>query len=235
MELNKIFHQDCLDFLRSIESNTVDLVITSPPYNRNLHRNIKKNGKWQFVKLQYDNYDDNMPEDEYEKWQRTVIEECIRVLKPSGSLFYNHKENKKNGFAINPTFIYDFPLHQTIIWQRNASISTNINYFVSSFEYLFWIVKDHKKTYFNRNASSLRTNVWKINAEKNLPHPAPFPLQLAEQIIITCCPPGGLVLDCFMGSGTTAVASVMNRRSYIGSEISDKYIDIANKRIKEIL
>ena len=96
MELNKIYCEDCLETLARLEDNSIDLVVTSPPYNKNAYATDKGGDKsWSALRgrqIPYDKYNDAMPPQEYEAWQKKVISECLRVLKPHGSLFYNHKD-----------------------------------------------------------------------------------------------------------------------------------------------
>lgn len=96
MELNKIYNEDCLATLARMEDNSIDLIITSPPYNKNAYATDKGSSeKWKSMRgrqIPYDKYNDAMPPHEYEQWQKNVITECLRVLKPHGSLFYNHKD-----------------------------------------------------------------------------------------------------------------------------------------------
>ena len=91
METNIIYNEDCLETLAKMEDNSIDLIITSPPYNKSFYATDKKDGNWHNV-INYENYNDSIEPKEYENWQRKIISECLRVLKPSGSLFYNHKD-----------------------------------------------------------------------------------------------------------------------------------------------
>ncbi len=236
MEINKIYKEDCLVTLSKMEDNSVDLIITSPPYNKNAHATDKgSNDKWKSLRgrqIPYDEYSDNMPQEEYEEWQRNVIRECLRVLKPTGSLFYNHKDILVNGLIIPPKWVYDFPLHQQIIWNRGSSLANDPHYFQPITEYVYWIVKDSQQFYFNKSAAFFRQSVWNINFEINTEHPAPFPQKLVGNIILTCSKENDLVYDPYMGSGTTALMAVLNKRNYIGSEISENYIALAEKRLR---
>ena len=96
METNIIYNEDCLETLAKMEDNSIDLIITSPPYNKNFYAPSGATNKvWSALRgrqIAYDVYNDSMPPQDYENWQRKIISECIRVLKPSGSLFYNHKD-----------------------------------------------------------------------------------------------------------------------------------------------
>ena len=95
MEIDKIYNEDCLETLAKMEDNSIDLIVTSPPYNKGLYWKDKKIGRrssWEVAGIDYDSYQDSMSHDDYVDWQRNIISECIRVLKPRGSLFYNHKD-----------------------------------------------------------------------------------------------------------------------------------------------
>ena len=92
--INKITHIDCLEGLKKIQNNYVDLIITSPPYNlgNNHHTGAKR----------HKSYNDNLNEDDYQIWQTRVLDECFRVMKKNGSMIYNHKNRIKDGVQISP-------------------------------------------------------------------------------------------------------------------------------------
>lgn len=234
IELNKIYNEDCLETLAKMEDNSVDLIITSPPYNKGHYSGKNRNNNsvhtWNSSKtiggqLVYDLYEDDMPQEEYEKWQRKVLDECLRVLKPTGSIFYNHKDILYKNLIVTPKWIYDYPLHQQIIWNRSNSPMIRQTHFLPVTEYIFWIVKDPKQFFFDKSKCEYKTSIWSITAEKN-PHPAPFPSKMVKNIINGCSQEGDIVYDPFMGSGTTAKCAKELGRNYIGSEISPQYIEM---------
>ena len=96
MEIDKIYKEDCLGTLSKMEDNSIDLIVTSPPYNKGFYTKLTENENWHSA-IDYDNYDDALEPKEYENWQKKIISQCLRVLKPSGSLFYNHKDNLVGG------------------------------------------------------------------------------------------------------------------------------------------
>lgn len=220
-----------------MEDNSVDLIITSPPYNKNAYAvGTGSDKSWSALRgrqIPYDKYKDAMPPEEYEQWQKTVISECVRVLKPHGSLFYNHKDILVDGVIIPPKWVYDFKIHQQIIWNRGSSLANDPHYFQPITEYIYWIVKEPKQVFFDKSKAAFRQNVWNINFEINTLHPAPFPKTLVGNIIMSCSKEGDLIYDPFMGSGTTALMATKMKRNYIGSEISEDYINIALQRIKD--
>ncbi len=238
METNIIHNEDCLETMAKIQDNSIDLIVTSPPYNKGFYaqKNARQSNVWNSMngrKIAYDACNDEMPPEEYEKWQKNVISECVRILKPSGSLFYNHKDVIYKGLIVPPKWVYDFKVRQQIIWDRQSSCMIDPHYFMPANEWIYWIVKDEKSVFFDKDKSAFRTNIWRMNAEKN-PHPAPFPLIMARNIIACASPEGGVIYDPYMGSGTTAVATlnIGGGRQYIGSEISEAYCKMANERIK---
>lgn len=107
---------DCLELMKDIPDNSIDLIITSPPYNI---------GKMHSNQLQFGTYDGNdMKEEDYQEWQIKVLNECFRILKDDGSMFYNHKVRIKNGKAIHPlewTKKSNFILKQEITWDMGKS------------------------------------------------------------------------------------------------------------------
>lgn len=234
---NRIFNEDCLKTMARMKEDgvKVDLIVTSPPYNKNAHaKSTGDNESWRNMRgrqIAYDVYGDDMPQGEYEDWQREVIKSCLDILKPNGSLFYNHKDIAVGGKMICPKWVYDFNIHQQIIWDRGGSVANDPHYFQPITEYVYWIVKDPKNFKFDKSKSVFRNNIWRINPDKN-PHPAPFPSLLVGNIIKCCTTPGDLVYDPFMGSGTTALCSLREGCFYLGSEISHKYVEMAESRIK---
>ena len=236
METNIIYNEDCLETMARIPDNSIDLIVTSPPYNKGFYanKNAKQSKVWNTLngrKIAYDSFSDDMLPEEYEEWQKSVISECIRILKPSGSLFYNHKDIIYKGLIVPPKWVYDFKVRQQIIWDRQSSCMIDPHYFMPANEWIYWIVKDEKNVFFDKEKSVFRTNIWRMNIDKN-PHPAPFPYIMAANIINCCSKEGNIVYDPFMGSGTTALASIKLGRHYIGSEISERYVQMANDKIK---
>ena len=92
LETNRIYNIDVMDGLKLLDDNSIDLIITSPPYNKAGLNGIQKGKKWKGTIDYNDDVNvDNIPEDEYQKWQIDFLNECFRVLKSDGSMFYNHK------------------------------------------------------------------------------------------------------------------------------------------------
>lgn len=224
---------DCLEGLRNIADNSVDVVVTSPPYNKGgLHKgSAHKNSIWK-ASIDYDTYTDDMEEADYCNWQVEILNEIYRVLKPGGSLFYNHKVRRHNNTAYFPTFAMQSNLtfYQLIVWDRGCAHDMNREYLYPTTELIFWLVKGKPKTY--KNNCHFQNEVWKIQPSDAKLHPASFPEELAENCILLTSEEGDVVLDPFMGSGTTAVCAKKTKRNFIGFEISENYCNIANQRVK---
>lgn len=246
---NKVIQGDCLEVMKDIPDGSIDLIVTSPPYNkgywsknRNMNNGFKsfnhKNSttiKTKSRRITYGKFDDNLQPDEYEMQQRNLIKECLRVLKPTGSLFYNHIDILSSHQTIHPKYVYDFPLKQIIIWNRKNTPKLDKSYFFPITEYIFWIQKTNtSRAYFDRKSAELRNSVWEFSADTKNKFPAPFPVSLPENCIKACCPEGGIVLDPFAGSGTTGVACKNLNRNYILIEKEPEYIDIINKRLESV-
>ena len=232
LELNKIHLMDCLDGLKLMDDNSVDLAISSPPYNKGI-KSRSTNSLWN-SSIDYDTYDDNMSWDEYKQWQIDICNEVYRVLKPGGSFFYNHKMGYENNQCIFPwEWLRDckLELHQLIVWDRGNSVNIALNRYIPSSEYVFWLTKGNENIRFQRQSGI--KEVWRIGADVGNPHPAPFPLEIPNSIIPHVAMGERItVLDPFMGSGTTAVAAIQNHCNYIGFDVSEKYIAMANERIE---
>jgi len=253
MELNKIYCGDNLTLIKQLEDASIDLTVTSPPYD-----NLRTyNGfTWDFEGL---------------------AKELYRVTKDGGVVVWVVGDATVNGSETGTSFrqaLYfmecGFNLHDTMIYFKQNPIPLTHNRYEQSFEYMFIFSKGKPKTfnpilvkcvssgnYKNRRKSGrvaeaamrdrnentltketkIKNNVfvYEIGSFKNETgtHPAPFPEKLAEDHIISWSNPGDIVLDPFMGSGTTAKMALKNERQFIGFEISQEYVDICNSKIKQ--
>lgn len=233
--LNKIINADCMEVLKKLPNNSIDLVVTSPPYNlKNSTGNGMKDGrggKWSNAALiqGYENYDDCMPADKYAKWQHEVLLELLRVIKDDGAIFYNHKWRVQAGLLQDRRdIVYDVPLRQIIIWKRKGGINFNPGYFLPTYEVIYLIAKKNFKLAPHCNGYG---DVWDIKQEQKNWHPAPFPVELIYRIISSTT--AKIILDPFMGSGTTAVVATGLGRDFIGIEKSSIYCKKAEERLEK--
>lgn len=231
----KIYCGDCLEVMPLVDT-VVDLVLTSPPYNKNGFRGHKDNskgeGRWSGADISYGDYKDDKDEEEYKKWQVEIIDKSFDIIRHGGSILYNHKIRRANHQASHPfewVIKSKANFYQQIIWNRLSSCDHNVGYLDPVTEIVFWLSKSkptcNKGTQFN-------TEVWQLPPETNTEHPAPFPLKLAKRAISLTTNEKNTVLDPFLGSGTTLVAFKELNRNGIGIEINEKYCEIAKKRLQ---
>lgn len=230
---NKIICGDCLETMKTMPDGCIDLVVTSPPYNlKNSTGNGMKDGrggKWKNAALVngYSDHDDCMPHQEYVKWQRDCLNEMMRLLKDDGAIFYNHKWRVQNGLLQDrQDIVAGLPIRQIIIWRRKGGINFNQGYFLPTYEVIYLIAKKDFKLAPKANSYG---DVWEFTQEMKNDHPAPFPVSLIERIISSTT--SNIILDPFMGSGTTAVVAKFLKRTFIGIEKSPLYCQMAERRL----
>lgn len=254
----KLLQGDCLEVMKDIPDKSIDMVLTSPPYDN--------------IRL----YDGVIEQWNFEKFQQ-IAKQLYRVLNDGGVLVWVVNDATIDGSETGTSFkqaLYfkdcGFFLHDTMIWQKPSPF-THKNRYIANFEYMFVLSKGKPKTANlikdrpNKYAGTpihgtvqqtndgklvekggkqkgriiqefgTRYNVWYIpgDTQNKTGHPAVFPEQLAHDHIISWSNESDLILDCFMGSGTTGVACINTNRNFIGIELNEKYFNIAKKRIEE--
>lgn len=249
---------DCLDRMKEIEDGSVDLTVTSPPYD-----NLRT-------------YNNTLNDWNADKWQ-AILRELFRVTKDGGVVVWIVSDATIKGSETGTSFrqaLYamdcGFKLHDTMIWEKStfSAVGALRHRYAPVFEYMFIFAKGtfttfnpikdkinkhagtkHSGTVRQRDGSvrsisgmkygktvaefGQRHNVWRINEEKSLNknHPAVFPEALARDHILSWSNPSDTVLDPFLGSGTTGVACVKTNRKFIGIERDETYFNIAKDRI----
>ena len=224
MNWNQTIIGDCIEVMKTIPDNTFDTIVTSPPYNKGYwsrNRNPNTGFKTKSRRITYGSFDDCMEPEEYERWQKEVLNQMIRLLKPTGSIFYNHTDILREHQTHFPSWVLDYPVKEIIIWNRKNTPKLDKSYFYPVTEWIFWIQKDKDaRTYFDRSKGLFKTNVWEIPPDTKNKHPAPFPIELPTNCILTTTPPNGKVLDPFMGSGTTGRAATSLGFDWLGIELN---------------
>lgn len=234
-----LYHGDCLEVMPFVREKygPIDIVFTSPPYNLGTTTGggFKKGGqvqtgKWSGGALAngYTSYSDALPKDEYMNWQKDVLSCCWEAISQSGAIFYNHKPRIQKGILQTPLELNPgLPLRQIIIWKRNGGINFSPTFYLPTHEWILLIAKPDFRLR-DKQASGAK-DVWDIPCEVNNPHPAPFPLELPINAIQTTT--SKIILDPFMGSGTTAIAACKLGRRFIGIEREEQYCEMAARRI----
>lgn len=256
LQLNRIYNIDCLKGMRMLEDNSIDLTVTSPPYD-----NLRT----------YNGYSFNF---------ENIAKELFRVTKEGGVVVWVVGDKTIKGSESGTSFkqaLYfkeiGFNLWDTMIYAKNNPIPTGGNRYGQQFEYMFVLSKGKPKK-FNpikvkcvKEGQNKAISTRKANGERDnykecivadskkkhniwfysignfcstkdkiaFKHPAIFPEKLAEDHILSWSDENDVVMDIFMGSGTTAKMCMLNKRNYIGFEISQEYIDIANNRIHDYI
>lgn len=250
MKQIQLIHGDCLDVMKTMQENSVDLTVTSPPYD----------------KLR--TYEDSLEWGEH-VW-KPVMQELFRLTKAGGVVVWVVGDATIKGSETGTSFKQalwgiecGFNLHDTMIWEKTGRVPTQDRYY-NVMEYMFVLSKGKPKAmnficdspcvnggrkqkkdkvinkgknekadgYFIRNEFGRRSNIWKIHVGKNpTKHPAIFPEKLANDHILSWSNKDDLVFDPFMGSGTSGKMALKNNRRFIGIEKVKKYFEIAQKRL----
>jgi DNA modification methylase len=230
-----LHHGDCLAVMRTMESESVDIVVTSPPYNMGLTPGGNGRGMYGHTTSKgrrftegYDGAgDDAMPQAEYEAWQREVLAECWRVARLH--VFYNHRPRVIHGELKDPLDNnFGIPLRQRIILNRGTGIDVNRKHFCTRGEYLFWFPKPGGDL-VSHSASGMG-DVWDVGIEYGVKgHPAPFPVAVPTRCIQATGAQS--VLDPFVGSGTTLRAAADLHIEGVGIENKERFCALAVTRL----
>ena len=232
----KLIEGNILNVLDKIDDDVINVGITSPPYNKQ-----EKQKGWLVKNVVYDTYKDAVPEPEYQQNQVNVLDEIYRVTAPGGSFFYNHKIRWDRGNMYHPIDWLrktKWTVKQEIIWDRMIAGNIRGWRFWQVEERIYWLYKpigDHLIGKELESKDAKLTSIWRgvpENGRKN-PHPAPFPLWLPARVIISILgtETQGIVLDPYIGSGTTAVAAKLLGHKYIGIDRSEEYMKMTNDRL----
>lgn len=239
IENSHLLKGDCIKVMKTIPDDSVDCIITDPPYNlglfmHNRNTNLKKMRENQFAYAGWDNM-------EYNAWKRSMakfMEQCARVSKKSASLVV-FMSVLKVADIVALAQKYGFYYKTTGIWHKTNPMPRNMNiHYVNSTEcWIYFVNKDTSGT-FNNNGEVLHdfleSSVTPISEKKHGKHPTQKPLKILNELISTLTNPNDIVLDPFMGSGSTCVSAALNGRRYIGIELSEEYHAIAQSRINNI-
>lgn len=223
MDMNKIYNMDCLEGMKKLPNDSIDLTVTSPPYDK-LRK--YKGFSWDF---------------------KSVAKELYRITKPGGVVVWIVSDSTINGSETGTSFKQalffkeiGFNIYDTMIWLKPSPAAPTESRYYDVFEYMFILSKGRPKTLNllcdrkNKSAGNV-SNCWEVARGLNkTKHPAVFPERLANDHILSWSNKGDVVLDPFCGSGTTAKMAMLTGRKFIGFEISAEYCDIAEKRIASV-
>jgi len=244
--VNKIIQGDCLEVMRKIPDDSVDVTFADPPFN---------------LKKKYNSYYDKHKVQEYLSWCREWLDEMVRITKPTGSIFVHNipKWLIYFGSYLNEIAIFRHwiawdamgaPLGKTLLPNHYG-----ILYYVKSEEFKFYDIRMlHKRCrschyvlqdyggkkdqmhQFGPLVSDVWTDIHRIRHKKRRDeHPCQLPIHLLERLILMSSDEGDIVLDPFIGTGTTAIAAKKLGRKYIGIDIDPRYVEITNKKLQEVV
>lgn len=228
---------DCLEVMAQLPPSSVDLIFTSPPYNLGVTSGggfpTKVAGKWSGGALSdgYASHGDAMEHTAYVAWQKQVLLACWRLLSDTGAIYYNHKPRVQNGLLFTPLDLNPgLPVRQIVIWKRDGGINFSPSFYLPSHE---WIVIFAKPGFRLRDKrASGAKDVWEVSQDRDNEHPAPFPVALPRVALSTTV--AQMILDPFMGSGSTGVAAVEAGRDFMGIELDSGYFEMAVTRINRM-
>lgn len=236
---NSVIHcGDSLQVMKDMPSKSVDIIITSPPYNLKNSRGRKDNnnfstGRMKISKLKngYANHGDDLEHDEYVRWQKSILLECWRLLKDDGAIFYNHKPRVQMGILQTPLDLNPgLPLRQIVIWNRgNCGMNMSVRFYVPDSEWIVIFAKPEFK--LKSMAESAVSDIWSFAPEHNNPHPAPFPVELPLRILKSLSDNSSVVLDPFCGSATVGIACLATGRRFTGIDNAKSYCEMARTRL----
>ena len=250
-DINKIIHRDCLKALKEFPDNYFDLIFADPPYNLQLPKNrklIRANGT-EVIPVN-DSWDHFESYDDYDSFSEKWLKECQRILKYTGTMwvmgmYHNIFRVGKIMQDLGLWFLND------VVWVKiDAMPNFNGRRFTNNHETLIWAVKNKgcKNYRFNNEflnqmngGRQMKDTDWvfpicrgkeRLRDENGIKlHPTQKPLKLIQQVLLAATKKGDLILDPFIGSGTTAVVAKALGRNWIGIDKEKKYVDLANKRI----
>lgn len=240
----KIFQGDCLEVFSAIPENCVDLIFADPPYFLSNDGITCHAGR--MVSVNKGSWDRSRGPDANHEFNRAWLAACQRVLKPNGTIWVTGTSHVIHsvGFAMQQL---SFKLLNDISWVKpNPPPNLSCRYFTHATETVMWAAKSKKSKHtFNYRlmresaGGKQMKSVWELpapdRAEKRFgKHPTQKPVALLERILLASSNESDLVLDPFMGSGTTAIAALKLGRKFAGIEIDGKWVDIAIKRLQDL-
>lgn len=225
----KLYKGDCLEKLKQIKDNSIDLVIIDPPYEKKSNGYYCGGGSFGTNSREYHSQLDS--NNLLDGVDNNVLDELIRVMKKCNIYIWCNKQQLRQYINYFEDKGYNTDL---LTWHKTNPIPTCNNKYLSDTEYLLFFRENGVKIYGNYNTKK-KYYVTPTNKKdkKIYNHPTVKPLNIIENLIINSSKEYDIILDCFMGSGTTGEACVNTNRKFIGIELDENYFDIASKRIEE--
>jgi excisionase family DNA binding protein len=255
--VNQLYLGECIELLKKIPSKSIDCCITDPPYNISGYDHKKNigwlnsNDYWKKDKAfkKIDENWDKFKDDDYDKFTADWLIEIKRILKPNGNIavFGSYHNIYKIGYLLEKL---ELKIINSIVWyKRNAFPNITQRMFCESTEYIIWATnnskKDAKNWTFNYdtmkelNGGVQMRNFFDVPITKQSErqegkHPSQKPLAVLNNLILALTNENDIIIDPFIGSGTTAVSAIQNKRNFVGIDKSFEYLEISEKRIANV-
>lgn len=254
----ELYNEDCLKTINRLEDNSIDLILTSPPYNSS--RKVKTQLEIKTHKSKYEEYSDNLPNEEYRKFITKVLNNLNRVLVKNGvillNLSYASSVEVDSRCSDLIKLLYEivdktpYDIADIITWKKKSALPNNrsSNKLTRICEYIFVLCrkdeymtfKTNKKltSYIKEKNLAYYENIYNFveakNNDGNCPYnKATYSCELCEKLLTIYAQPNSTIYDPFIGTGTTAVACKKMNLNCLGSEISSNQIEFAKKRLNE--
>lgn len=241
----QLLHGDSIELMSKIQKESIDMIFADPPYFLSNNGITCKSGR--MVSVNKAEWDMGMSLEEKHRFNRKWIKRCHRVLKPNGTIWISGTLHNiySIGYALEQE---GFKILNNITWQKtNPPPNLGCRTFTHSTETVLWAKKDIKKSKYTFNYDIMKEynggkqmkDVWlgsttKKSEKEKGKHPTQKPLYLLERIIEASTKKGDLILDPFVGSGTTGVVAVGKERYFIGIDMNMDYLKLSEERINEV-
>lgn len=248
--MKKIYNEDCLETMSKLEKQSVNVILTSPPYNM-----TKRKGGYADKQPRYDVYNDWKNQDEYIDWSINIFNSFDKILKHNGVIIYNFSysiENPSLPYLLISKIIEktNFTVADTIVWKKSNAIPhpASYNRLNRIFEFVFVLCRKNELLTFQSNKKVVKTStkgqnyyevidnfiIAKNNDGSNSLNKATYSTELCDSLLNIYARDNDIVYDPFIGTGTTAISCIKRGLNYIGSEISEKQVEYANNWINKI-
>jgi DNA modification methylase len=228
IELNKIYNMDCLEGMKRIEDKSIDMILADPPYNIARDNNFTTMGR---KGIDFGEWDKEFD-------QFTWLNEIPRILHKNGSVII-FNDWKNIGEIAKHCESIGLIIKDMLRWEKTNPMPRNRDRrYVTDFECAIWLTNKNAKWTFNRLSDTYQRPMFKygiVSGKEKTIHPTQKPIKLIEELMLIHSNEGDIILDPFMGSGTTAIACINTNRNYIGFELDETYFEVAQKRIKKHL
>lgn len=252
MEKNKIYNEDCMLTMKRLDGK-VNAIITSPPYNTSRLSNSERARKEN--EARYDIHLDNKTDRQYLDWSVELFNSYDNILKPNGIVLYNISYSSENTdliwkFVAEIINLTNFTTADTIIWKKDSAIPNNTshNKLTRICEFVFVFARKNELDTFFMNKELISVNNTsqkyyenkfnfieaKNNDRSNDLNKATYSTELVRKLLLLYTKEGDLIYDSFMGTGTTANACIIEKRNYLGSELSEEQCKYAENRLNII-